>query len=138
MQGENIGSVFLRDTTLGVVLLAAFVTGLTQGWHGLHMHETGKCEPDQAFKTAGGHLTGGKNHSSVEGGPHSGDLPNQMMQAGGVLTAEVFARLDAGVQRLLEGDGRASIIHSNQDDYTSQPGGDAGDRMACGVFKRPE
>ncbi|MEM9734081.1 MAG: superoxide dismutase family protein [Pseudomonadota bacterium] len=138
-EGKNTGSVVVQQTPSGVVLLTVSVTGLTQGWHGIHIHETGRCDPEDGFKSAGGHLAEGKDHGLMsENGPHPGDMPNQMVQEGGVMVAEVFTLLTNAKEQLMDADGSAFIIHSNRDDYTSQPAGNAGERVACGVFKRPE
>ena len=136
--GKNIGSANMRATPSGQILITISVTGLTQGWHGFHVHETGKCEPETEFKSAGGHLADGKEHGVlVEGGPHPGDLPNQMVQEDGVLVAEVFTdRLTADL--IFDDDGSSFMIHSGRDDYQSQPSGDAGGRVACGVIERAE
>lgn len=137
--GKNMGSVVVQQTPSGIALLTVSVTGLTQGWHGIHIHETGKCDTADAFKSAGGHLAEGKDHGLMsENGPHPGDLPNQMVQAGGIMVAEVFTQLSDVSKQLMDADGSAFIIHSNRDDYVSQPSGNAGERVACGVFKKPE
>ena len=136
--GENIGSANLRMAPSGVMIVTASVSGLTQGWHGFHIHETGKCEPATGFKSAGGHLADGKEHGIlVEGGPHPGDMPNQMVQESGVLVAEVFNHL-LTPELLFDADGSAIMIHSGRDDYQSQPAGEAGSRVACGVIERAE
>ena len=133
--GANVGSANMRATPSGLVVITVSVTGLTPGWHGLHIHETGKCEPETEFKSAGGHLADGKQHGVlVEGGPHPGDLPNQMVQDDGVLVADIFTdRLTAGL--IFDSDGSSIMIHSGRDDYQSQPAGDAGSRVACGVIE---
>jgi len=88
---KNIGSVELIETPSGVTKIAITATNLSQGWHGFHIHETGGCNPEDGFKSAGGHLAEDRKHGIVdEGGPHPGDLPNQMVQESGVLVAEVF------------------------------------------------
>ena len=136
--GNNVGRANLRMTPSGKFLITASVSGLSQGWHGFHIHETGECDPATGFKSAGGHLADGKKHGVlVEGGPHPGDLPNQMVQEGGLLVAEVFAD-DLTEALLFDADGSAIMIHSERDDYQSQPSGAADSRVACGVIERAE
>ena len=136
--GENVGSANLRMTPSGVMIITASVSGLTPGWHGFHIHETGTCDPATEFKSAGGHLADGKEHGIlVEGGPHPGDMPNQMVQESGVMVAEVFNHL-LTADLLFDADGSAIMIHSGRDDYQSQPAGEAGSRVACGVIERAE
>lgn len=132
---EITGSVTLNDTASGMTLVRLNLTGVPEGTHAIHLHETGDCSADD-FSSAGGHIAGDKDHGVMSAnGPHPGDMPNVIVGADGMLKAEVFlAELD------LEGmiddaDGAAFIMHSGPDDYTSQPAGDAGSRIACGVFE---
>jgi Cu-Zn family superoxide dismutase len=77
----------------------------------------------------------------VMGGPHGGDMPNQHVGADGVLKAQVLntgVTLGKGVNSLLDADGTALVIHGNADDYTSQPAGNAGPRIACAVIAAPK
>ncbi len=136
LDGKSIGSATLTATETGV-LISARVEGLTEGQHGFHIHETGTCEPGEDFKTAGGHFAQGKQHGFlVAGGPHPGDMPNVEVGADGVFSAEVFnTRVTLDGDSLLKDGGTALMIHSGPDDYMSQPSGDAGDRVACGIIK---
>lgn len=133
--GKPVGEVTLRDTPHGV-LLHAKLTGLPPGAHGFHIHAVGKCEPP--FASAGGHHNpdGRKHGLGVAAGPHPGDMPNIHVPETGALEIEVLntrVRLDA---RLLDGDGAAIVIHAGADDYTSDPAGNAGNRIACGVIAK--
>ena len=137
--GTSIGTATLAETAAGIVVIEATVEGLEPGAHGFHIHETGLCEPDTGFETAGGHYAGEGDpaHGLVEGGPHAGDMPNQTANADGTLTASVFnprVTLAGETNPLDDADGSALMIHSGADDYESQPGGDAGDPVACGVI----
>ena len=136
LNGNSMGTVTLTATDSGV-LLNARIEGISEGPHGFHIHETGTCEPGEAFKTAGGHLAEGKQHGFlVEGGPHPGDMPNVEVGADGVFQTEVFnTRVALDDSSLLRPGGTAVMVHSGADDYTSQPAGAAGDRVACGVIK---
>ena len=135
-EGASIGSVAAEATASGVVLITVTAEGLTPGWHAVHVHETGACDAADGHKAAGGHLAGDAKHGiKVEGGPHPGDLPNQMVFEGGRLTADLFAHPSLTIDMLNDEDGSSFIIHEGRDDYESQPSGDAGSRVACGVFK---
>lgn len=121
------------------VSLALAATGLEPGTHGFHLHTTGKCSaPD--FKSAGGHLNpGGKQHGSLNpDGKHLGDLPNLVVGASRSAGTEIDIGLDTPELRdtLFDADGTAIVIHAGPDDYQSDPAGDAGSRIACGVLSR--
>lgn len=135
--GSPRGSVTLRQTPNGVVL-AADLHDLPAGVHGFHIHETGRCEPD--FGAAGGHFAGaGDAHGfMVEGGPHAGDMANIHVPTEGSLVVEAFnSRIsldETADNTVLDQDGSAIVVHSGADDYESQPSGDSGDHIACGVI----
>lgn len=141
-QGRSAGQVLLTQGPAGV-LIRIEATGLTPGWHGLHLHKVGQCE-GPGFTSAGAHVTHGGAETEPHGllnaeGPDAGDLPNIYADAQGRAFAEVFtpfARLaDRGPgESLLDADGAAVLIHANADDHATQPIGGAGDRVACGVI----
>ncbi|MDE8652065.1 superoxide dismutase family protein [Novosphingobium album (ex Liu et al. 2023)] len=140
--GKRIGMVMLEQTPSGV-LVTADIKGLPQGEHGFHFHEKGLCDPAAKFASAGGHFApGGHQHGlKVAGGPHEGDMPNQYVGADGVLKAEVInphVRLGEGPGSIADADGTALVIHADPDDYTSQPAGNAGGRIACAVISAPK
>lgn len=120
------------------VTLAAGLTGITPGVHGIHLHTTGKCE-GPAFSSAGGHLNPlGKVHGSLaEGGKHEGDLPNVTIQPGGsgALTTALSGTPAQVRAWLFDGDGAAIVVHADPDDYRTDPSGNSGARIACGVIK---
>lgn len=131
--GNTVGTVSLRETPKGV-LLTADLDGLPEGTHAFHVHETGTCEGD--FKSAGGHFApDGKAHGFLSAdGPHAGDFPNIEVPASRSLTVSYYSdRLSLG-DALFDDDGAAIVVHQGADDYTSQPAGDAGERIACGVL----
>ncbi|MCR8827658.1 superoxide dismutase family protein [Pseudosulfitobacter koreensis] len=135
VQGPEIsGTVGLNNTLSGRTLVQIDLSGVPEGVHGVHLHETGDCSaPD--FTSAGGHIAGDQMHGVLaENGPHPGDMPNMTVGADGVLKADVFLELLDMESMIMDGDGAAFIVHSGADDYTSQPSGDAGSRIACGVF----
>ena len=121
------------------VTLAVAVTGLSEGSHGFHLHTTGECKrPD--FQSAGGHLNPlNKEHGSLNpAGKHVGDLPNLEVGAGGTgsTTVDLEGSRAALEDWLFDADGTAIVVHAGPDDYRSDPAGDAGSRVACGVLKR--
>jgi Cu-Zn family superoxide dismutase len=137
-EGNPVGEVELRETD-GGVSLSGSLTGLSPGEHGFHIHETGLCEPP-AFESAGGHFApAGRQHGFEHPeGPHAGDLRNlEVAQDSTVMVSatDSLVTLREGVNALLDDDGSALVIHSDPDDYRSQPSGASGDRIACGVIE---
>lgn len=129
------GTVTLTDTASGNVVVGVDLTGVPEGTHGIHLHETGDCSAGD-FSSAGGHIPGNSDHGTMSAtGPHPGDLPNAHVGSDGVLNVEHFNPLLDIAAMVMDDDGAAFIVHSGADDYTSQPSGDAGSRIACGVFE---
>ena len=102
--------------------------------------EVGKCElPD--FESAGGHFnpTDASHGLDHDEGPHAGDLPNLEVGEDGLVDEEIIAEnvtLKSGEENsLLQEGGTALVIHAEADDGTSQPSGDSGDRIICGVIQ---
>ena len=130
------GQLVSDGTTLS---LSVAMTGLEPGEHGFHLHTTGRCEaPD--FQSAGGHLNpAGNEHGSLNPeGKHLGDMPNLVVGASRSASAEVEIGADTRALRetLFDSDGTAVVVHAGADDYRSDPAGDAGARVACGVLRR--
>ena len=120
----------------GGVHLDVRFDGIAPGTHGFHLHESAVCDAANGFKGAGDHIAAGREHGFlVAGGPHPGDMPNVHVPESGSLHVEIVntrVTLDAtGDGALLDEDGSALMVHSGADDYTSQPGGAAGERIAC-------
>ncbi|HEY7664644.1 MAG TPA: superoxide dismutase family protein [Xanthobacteraceae bacterium] len=136
-QGKQVGTADLTQTPAGV-LIKLSLNGLPAGEHAFHIHAVGKCEPP-SFETAGGHFNPGHTHHGIMAGPgHAGDMPNLYVPAGGTLTIEVLndkVTLDKGKPNsVFDSDGSALVIHAGVDDYKSDPAGNAGARIACGVI----
>lgn len=136
--GKEVGSAQLSQTPHGV-LVRLTLKGIPAGEHAFHIHQTGKCEPP--FTTAGGHFNpGNKKHGiMVADGPHAGDMPNLHIPSDGNLAIEVVnaaVTLDKDKPNsLYKPEGTALIIHAGKDDYKTDPTGDAGGRIACGVIE---
>ena len=136
--GESVGAVTLTQTPSGV-LIQAELARLPAGWHAFHIHETGKCEPP--FKSAGGHFAPAGHAHGIrsEDGMHAGDLPNVFVPESGELKFDASAKqvtlAEGEANSLFDDDGSAIMMHSGADDYQTDPAGDAGDRIACGVIE---
>lgn len=140
--GEKVGTVDLEQQFEGV-LISIKASNLSPGEHGFHIHEKGVCEaPD--FKSAGGHFNPKDASHGTEHGDesHAGDLPNLNVGEDGIVQKDILAEkvtLKSGEKNSLIGsDGTAFIIHKEADDKESQPSGDAGKRVACGVISKME
>ncbi len=118
------------------LLLHVEVEGLSPGWHGIHIHGMGDCSDFSAgFKAAGGHATheSEKHGFKNADGNHFGDLPNIWAGDNGQGKAEYFLK-DVALADLQDKDGSSIMVHAGPDDYESQPAGNSGDRVACGVI----
>lgn len=137
--GAGRGEATLTQAPQGV-LIRVELTGVPEGAHGFHIHETGVCEPP--FESAGRHFSPAESaHGYLPAeGPHAGDLPNLHVPASGELTEEVFTSFVSlepeNAAALLDQDGAALVIHEGADDYRSQPSGDSGSRIACAVLSQ--
>jgi Cu-Zn family superoxide dismutase len=136
--GKVIGTITLTETRQGV-LLAGEVTQLTPGPHGFHIHAVGKCEPP--FTSAGSHFNPkNKKHGFQEAsGSHAGDLTNLHAASDGRAVADMLVMnivLSGPASGVLDPDGAAIVIHAKADDYRTDPAGDSGDRIACGVIAK--
>lgn len=135
-EGRELGTVTLLE--IGDIAVSGRLEGLTPGEHAVHLHSTGRCDPP-AFESAGSHWNpSGRQHGSANPqGPHAGDLPNITVGADGIGMVEGTAADGSlfGEDPLLDADGAALIVHAGRDDYSSQPAGDPGAPVACGVVE---
>ena len=137
-QGREVGSA--RFFSLGgEVTVNASFTGLPAGVHAVHLHTTGDCSAND-FTSAGGHLNPRGNEHGTQNprGAHLGDLPNITIAADGSGT---MSHLLTGTRSFVESsmfdaDGTAVVVHAGADDYRTDPAGDAGSRIACGIVAR--
>jgi superoxide dismutase, Cu-Zn family len=134
LEGQPVGQVQLRETPHGLIVTAEF-NGLPEGAHGFHIHAVGQCEPP--FQSAGGHFNpDGHQHGMANPeGKHAGDLPNIHVAASGAGAVEHFA-VGLTLDALFGEGGAAIVVHAGTDDHTTDPTGNAGDRIACGVITR--
>jgi superoxide dismutase, Cu-Zn family len=133
-QGNTAAGTVSFSQEGGAVRVRASVSGLTPGAHGFHIHDKGDCSAPDAT-SAGGHFNpGGKPHGAPDHAEHhAGDLPQLVADAAG------DARLDALLPGLAIGEGvdvvgRGVIVHAAADDFKTQPTGNSGARIACGVI----
>jgi Cu-Zn family superoxide dismutase len=137
---KEVGQVSITDAPNGVIVglsLREKPAGIPPGVHGFHIHAVGKCEPP--FESAGDHFAPQKNRHGFlsKTGRHAGDLPNIHVPESGALSIEFYVpevSLKGGKNALLDQDGAALVIHAQKDDYRTEPSGNAGARIACGVI----
>lgn len=131
--GAEVGRATATEVA-GGLRFTLDVHGMPQGTHGAHIHTVGHCDPAD-FATAGGHWnpTGTKHGSMNPQGPHQGDMPNLVIgtDGRGAIGVTIPGATMAG---LLDADGSAIVVHANQDDLLTDPSGNSGARIACGVF----
>jgi len=152
-QGKPVGQVTVKQLNAGVIIRGE-LQSMPPGWHAIHFHEVGKCEPN--FAAAGGHFNPGKTkHGLEQGPPHAGDMPNILVAGDGTAKFEFISGhvsvkdrpqtagaagsgMPAGTAapNLLDQDGAAVVVHANADDYRTDPAGNSGDRIACGVMEK--
>ena len=129
---RQVGTATFTQTADGVTIQAE-VMGMdpVAGDHGVHIHEMGVCEPP--FTSAGGHWNPTNEGHGIDNGPHRGDLPNMAFYGNGGGT--YMANSDQfTLAQLFDANGSAFIIHAAPDDYMTDPSGNSGDRIICGVI----
>ena len=135
--GKDVGVVDLTQTP-GGVLIKLSLKGMPNGEHAFHIHNAGKCEAP-SFESAGPHFNpDNKHHGILSGEGHAGDMPNLHIPSDGTLEVEVVntaVTLDKGKPNsVFHPGGTSVVIDVGKDDYKSDPAGNAGDRVACGVI----
>lgn len=136
-KGKALGTVSLTQHPHGVIVRGE-LTDLPPGWHAIHIHAVGKCEPD--FAAAGGHFNPGNAQHGLDANPmHAGDLPNIHADERGQARFEAISplfTLSSGGTSLFDQDGASVVVHARPDDYAGEPAGNSGDRIACGVVSK--
>jgi superoxide dismutase, Cu-Zn family len=132
--GSNVSGTVIFTASDNQVKVVADITGLSPGKHGFHIHEFGDCSDPKAV-SAGGHFNPAhKQHGAPDASDrHAGDLGNIEADASG----KAHLEWTDGVMKLSGSDsiiGHAVIVHEKADDLKTQPTGDAGGRLACGVI----
>ena len=138
--GAAAGTVRLRQAAGGLVTVDVNAIGLTPGAHGIHFHEVGLCDGAGAFATAGAHYNPLNREHGLErpAGPHAGDAPNLVAGTNGTATLSFTTdrvTLTSGGTSLLDANGSAVVVHAAPDDQVSQPSGNSGARVACGIVQ---
>jgi superoxide dismutase, Cu-Zn family len=143
-KGTDVGVATLSENSNVEVAIIVTVQGLTPGKHGIHIHETGLCDPSgpDAFASAGAHFnpTDGSHGGPDNPEAHAGDLGNIVVDENGEARLEMISTkisLSEGPVTLADADGSALVIHADVDDMMTDPAGNSGDRIVCGVIFRP-
>ncbi len=137
--GETLGTLTFTETKEGVQV-GGRLNGLPPGIHGFHIHQVGECTtPD--FKSAGPHFNPGqKQHGDLNPqGLHAGDLANLTVSPEGSGSINMLAKgatIQAGPHSLMQPGGTSLVIHASADDRKSDPSGNSGERIACGVIQQ--
>jgi len=138
--GQTVGTATFTEVSGGVRFVVE-TRGLPPGQHGVHVHDVGVCDPP-GFTTAGPHFNPGqKEHGMLNPkGPHAGDLPNLTVGTDGAGRLETFSErltLAAGPNSVFDANGSALVVHAAPDDFKTDPTGNSGNRIACGVIVKP-
>ena len=139
-QNKKIGTVAFVETPNGMLIQARIDagSGLQPGMHGFHIHENGACDLAD-FQSAGDHFNPANHQHGLltPGGAHAGDLPNIWIAGDGSAQADILTdgvKFGGGANSLDKPGGTSVLVHTEPDDYATNPSGKSGDRVACGVI----
>ncbi len=145
LDGRGLGTVELSQTARGV-LITLDLHGLPPGERAVHVHAVGACDRKSRFASSGPHLsvdppilTPRAHGYFARGGPDDGDLPNEFVASDGTMRAATITNaftLGNGGKSIFDRDGASIVVDARADDYSSQPAGNSGDAIACGVIRR--
>jgi Cu-Zn family superoxide dismutase len=144
VDGNEVGTATITALEEGGVMIGGELMGIEPGEHGFHVHETGDCDASTAFESAGGHFnpTDAQHGLANPEGAHAGDVVSNVTAAeDGKVTLEVTSEMisldESAEGYLFDDDGSAMVLHADPDDQTTDPAGNAGDRIACAVIEAP-